>query len=98
MGIAINAYRLQIFNASRATSVSSDGTTWGNSSQDLIPSAAILNGTWADYETYFRLPRDVDPLDAIYPRLCGYFGEVSEVCYDEMSIYGPVLKPGVATW
>jgi len=92
---------MQIFNYATATGVYPDGITWGSAS-DLVPAGTVANGAWRDFEGYFRLPsiQRFSQSDGIYFRLSGYFGETANtyLIYDDASVYGPVLKPGLSTW
>jgi hypothetical protein len=101
VGFTNPGMRVQIYNSTKQIGVAPDGKTWGGASQDLIPAGTILSNAWADFEGYFRMPVGAAQFveaDFVVPRMAGYFGASNAVVYDDFSVYGPVLRPGIATW
>ena len=91
-----NAHQLRISNSTRDREVNTDGKTWG--SAGILIHAASVTTAFVLQESHFRR----DPLDFgadLYtPRHVGWWTSGESLYYDDVSIFGPVLRPGVATW
>jgi hypothetical protein len=91
-----SAVRCRVFNTTKSVGVESDGKTWSLSG-DLISKASIT-GAFDSLDAYFRFPTTFTLTDSISPRFQGYWTGGESLYYDELSVYGPVLRPGYSTW
>jgi hypothetical protein len=87
-------FRIQVFNVSRNESIGPDGKTIGGD----LSITGVLAATWSGVELYFRVPSNWLPANEVYLRFVGYWAAGESLYYDDASVYGPVLRPGYATW
>lgn len=92
-----NSLRVQIFNVTRNLFVASDGKTW-DVTGDLISTACPFSPGWPTQQAYFRIPTGWSSSDLIVLRHSGYWTASESIYYDALSIYGPALRTGYATW
>ena len=74
-----------------------DMTSWATTQAFAFVETPPGPAIWAAAETYFRGPNDSLSNVAIRPRFNGYFTGAN-LFLDDVSIFGPVLRPGYATW
>ena len=89
-------FRVAILNNTLTQYLQSDGKTWSGSGDFLLK--PTLAASFTQYEGYFRIPSSFKPTDEMYLRHQGYWSATESLYYDDASVYGPVLRPGVATW
>lgn len=94
------AFNIDITNPSVGESVLTDGRTWQNSgflstSEMLVPPRAATTG-FQSYVGFFRLSDTFKMGHYIRFRTnCYYTGTIR---IDDLSLYGPALRTGIATW
>lgn len=87
--------RMQIGSSTQDIYVGSDGKTYSSSGALVVAGTAT---TFALAEGYFRMPTTIPTTDQMVFRLSGYYTGSESLYYDDVSLYGPVLRPGVSTW
>ena len=89
--------RIGLRNATRSLDVTSDGKTWGAFTQYAVDSTISTAATYFLEEVYIRASTAFAADDSYILFLYG--SDVGSVLrYDDVSLYGPVLRPGYATW
>jgi len=91
-----DAVRWRVYNFRTLEGVTSDGKTW-SSIGNLVYRASIV-GSFDSWDVYFRMPDNHYDSDQVMPRFQGYYTGGQSLYYDDVSIFGPVLRPGYATW
>ena len=91
-------FRATIINQTRNIQVSVDGRTWVTSPTLGIATGGVLAASFTSFENHFRIPLDWPATDIIFCRHSGYWTSGQSLYYDDISVYGPALRPGVATW
>jgi hypothetical protein len=91
-----NAFQLRISNSTQAKEVAPDGKTWGASGTLFLTSSVTTS--YALMEGYFRRYPQDPGTDKYRPRHVGLWTSGESLYYDDISVYGPVLRPGYATW
>lgn len=91
-----NAFQLRLSNSTQAKEVAPDGKTWGASGTVFL--TASVTTDFALMEGYFRRYPQDPGTDKYRPRHVGTWTAAESLYYDDVSVYGPVLRPGVATW
>jgi hypothetical protein len=94
--VMANAVRLRIFNQTKNVAVDSNGKTWSVNG-NLVVQASNASA-FDQIDAYFRLPDDYRYGELILSRFQGLWTGGESLYYDDISVYGPVLRPGVATW
>jgi len=95
---AAGPFLVAIWNFTKDIYVASDGKTWDATSGNNLVLGATLAASFTQFEAYFRASSVFLPTDRVYLRHQGYWAGTQSVYYDDESIYGPVLRPGVSTW
>lgn len=90
--------RIQVNNAQRAEFILKDGKSVASGTGEFITPIGIAAATWTDFEGYFRVPATWSPSHDVLTRFLGYWTAGESLYYDDVSVYGPVLRPGYATW
>lgn len=94
---ANGAFRVAFSNIAPSLYVSTDGKTWDSGNNSLLLKSSLA-ASWTTYETYIRMPSTIPASDAVLLRLQGYWASGESLYYDDLSVYGPVLRPGVSAW
>jgi len=94
---ASGPFRVSVYNNTLAEQVLLGGKTVGTGS-DLLAPVGVLAASWTLQEGYFRIPSTWLPAHDIYSRFQGYWTGGQSLYYDDVSVWGPILRPGVATW
>lgn len=89
-------FRWNLYNNNTAEFMNSDGKTLG--AGPLYPLSASLSASWTVATAYFRIPSTWLSTHDMYARFDGYWSSGESLYYDDVSIVGPSLRPGYATW
>ena len=90
--------RAQISNQRLLAALMPDGRTWSGATQYAL-NVAVVGTTFVYSELYFRTPTTAQASDTYYLYAQGDATTNPTTMYhDDVSVYGPVLRPGVATW
>lgn len=92
---AAYSLRVGLRNNTKALDVTGDGKTWGGFTQYAINQTATTS--YALAEAYVRASTSFGAADSYILFLYGVdVGSI--VKFDDVSVYGPILRPGYATW
>jgi hypothetical protein len=94
--VMASAVRARILNSTQNLAVGTDGKTWSASGNLILKDS--ITGAFDSLETHFRFPPELVYGDSVLPRFQGLWTGGESLYYDEMSVYGPALRPGYATW
>jgi len=96
-GAFTNAFQLRMSNYTKTREANPDGKSFGPPGINVL--VASVTTSFALMEVYFRRdPLDTAGTDKYRPRHIGVWTTGESLYYDDISVYGPVLRPGYATW
>ena len=91
-------FRIQLVNNTNLDYIQTDGKSIATSTGEVAPIVAVTAAAWTTVEAYFRIPSTWLSSHDVAIRFSGYWTSGESLYYDDVSVYGPVLRPGVATW